>query len=268
MRARANVLRRRRAACTAREVIASASCAVLLGGAVVPNGGDVIERAFGGAAIALGNFAGCSAHAFAHRVVFDQLNPDFAETWACRHLNARVHVEKLVGHLFEIFHEGAENWRTREPGRFENIVSAGGNERAAHEGGVRKGIEAGQFADGIKEEDVGGFIERGGKVEFAAPDNFPTACCGNGSRGVELRGLARGEDQQRAAELALHKIVCGEDGFFFAGDYAAGDEDWPAFLLADLLLEPLTETGDGGRGGVIFQISCDRYTVWCSAHGL
>src|SRR5580693_2910447 len=107
-------------ATTATGVIASASREAFLGGAVVPNGGDVIERAFGGAAIALGNFAGCCAHAFAHRVVFDQLNPHFAETGACRDLHTGVRVEELIGHLFEIFHGGAENWGTREPGGFEN----------------------------------------------------------------------------------------------------------------------------------------------------
>ena len=74
----------------------------------------------------------------------------------------------------------------------------------------------------------------------------------NGGGGVELRGFARGENQKGTAELALHEIVGGEDGFFFSGDDAAGYQDWPAFLLADLLLEPVAEAGDCGRGGVVF----------------
>ena len=75
-----------------------------LGGAVVPDAGDAVERAFGGAAIAFGKFARGDAHAVARGVVFDELNPDFAQTWPGRDLHSGVRVEKLVGHLFEIFH--------------------------------------------------------------------------------------------------------------------------------------------------------------------
>jgi hypothetical protein len=51
---------------------------VALRGTILPNGSDAIERAFGGAAIALGDFARGCAQAFAHRVVLDKLDPDFA----------------------------------------------------------------------------------------------------------------------------------------------------------------------------------------------
>src|SRR5271167_2902555 len=104
MRGRGDAQRRDRAATTARGVIVSGSRAVLLGGAVVPYGGDAVERTAGGAAIALGDFAGGCAHAFAHGVVIDELNPDFAETWPGRDLHSGVRVEELVGYLFEIFH--------------------------------------------------------------------------------------------------------------------------------------------------------------------
>ncbi len=105
--------------------------------------GDAIERAFGGAAIAFGDGARGFAHAFAHCVVLDELDPDFAEAWARGDLDSGVRVEKLVGHFAEIFHGRAEDWRAGEPGRLENVVAAGGNERAADESGVGERIEAG-----------------------------------------------------------------------------------------------------------------------------
>ena len=245
---------------------AEGHAALPLGG-LGPDCGDAIERAFGGAAIAFGDFPRGFAHAFAHCVVLDQLDPDFAEALACGDLNSCVRVEKLLGHLVKIFHGRAEDWRAREPGRLQNIVAARGNERAADEGSVGKRVQARQLADGIEQQHVSSFVECGREVQIAAADDFPTALCGDGSGGIELRGFPRRQNQKRAPPLALHQVVGREHVFFFSSDNAAGDQHGPAFLLANLLLEPGTEAGDRGRLGVVLQISGDRDAVLLRAHG-
>lgn len=136
-------------------------------------------------------------------------------------------------------------------------MPAGRNERAADENSVGKRIEAGEFTDGIENEDVAVFVERRAQIERAAANGFPAAFFDGAHGGVETLRLARRKNEERVTPLALDYVVSGENNFLFSSNNASGDEKRPALLFANLPGEPVAESGGRRRFVIVFHVAAD-----------
>src|SRR5579864_6610526 len=219
--------------------------------------GDASERARRGAAICFDESAGLASHFRAARRILNQADPHFSELRGARHLDSRAGARESRSHVAKISHRRSEDGRLGKPCWLENIMPAGRDERAADENGVSKGIKTGEFADGIEDENVAIFVERRAEIKRTATNGFPAAFFDGAHGGVETLRLARSEHEKRMTPLALDNIVGSENDFFFSADHAAGNEKRPAFLLANLLSEPIAESRRCRRFVIVFHVAAD-----------
>ena len=187
----------------------------------------------------------------------NQVDPHFSELRGARNLDSGTGARESCSHVAKIFHRRSENGWFGKPRRLKNIMPAGGDERAANENGVGKKIKTREFANGIEDEDVAVFVERRAEIERAAANGLPAAFFDGADGGVETLGLAWSEDEKRVPPLALDDIVGGENNFLFTGNDAAGNEQRPALLFANLPGEPVAESGGRRRFVIVFHVAAD-----------
>src|SRR5579864_2257164 len=219
--------------------------------------GDASERARRGAAIRLDESASFASHFRAARRILNQVHPHFSELRGARHLDSRANARESRSHVAKIFHRRSVNRRLGKPRRLKNIMPAGGNERTTDEYGVGERIKTGEFADGVEDEDVAIFVEGRVEIERAATNGLPAAFFDGAHGGVETLRLARSENEKRVTPLALNNIVGGENDFLFSRNDAAGNEQRPALLFANLAGEPVSESGGRRRFVIVFHVAAN-----------
>ncbi len=105
------------------------------------------------------------------------------------------------------------------------------------------------------------------KLDTAAADNRPARLPRQISRGrIKAIRLARRENQQGVAPLPLHDVVGRQHSFLFLGNHAAGNQNRPALLPPNLLLEPTPNGLTSGGFAVVFQVADHFDAIFRRAH--
>src|SRR5579859_223287 len=233
---------------------------------ILSNGG---EGAVKSAAATFDELARGAAHAIHFVGIFEEVNHFYTRVFGAFDLYGSAGFDEAGGDGGEIFHGWAEDGDFAEGGRFEDVVAAGIDERAADKHAVGQAVEGGKLTDGVEQEDGDvvrngslavagiGSVTGSGKGQFRAADEFAVGLFDEFGGGGETFGLAGGENEQSLRKIALHYTENKQGQRFFGGDDAAGDDERAAAVAGDFFLEPFGHGSGGWEFEVVFQVAAD-----------
>ena len=241
--------------------------------------GNFRESAIEGAAAGFDQLTRGATHALHLFGIFQQVDHFDAGVFGTFDLDGSAGFDEARSHSGKILHGRAEDGNFAEGCRFENVVPAGVDERAANKNAVGEAVEGGEFADGVEQENSGvvgdaifaavgvGRDAGAWQGEFGAANEFAMRLFDEFSRGAEAFGLARREDEQGFREISLDDTE-GDEGERFFGCYnAAGNDERVAAATLAFLFEPLRERSGRGEFEIVFEIAANGDAIRGSAEG-
>src|SRR6266478_8768277 len=219
---------------------------------------DLRERAIGGTAAGFDEATSRGAHFLRSLWITKKFNPGYANIFGALNLDGGARGDEPRSNLREILHRRAEHGNFPEGRGFENIVSAGRDQRAADEYAVGNAIKGRKFADAIHQYHRNIFRNRAvlgassrmrwaWDRELRASDEFAMRFVNELGGRFEAFRLSRSEDQERFGILPLQCSKRDESEGFLCGDHAACNDDWRAAATPSLRFQPIRERCGRGK---------------------
>ena len=205
------------------------------------------------AALRPGETEGAFADGSALRGVVQQPQQNRGQLFHRIDLQQSAGRQQIVGDPAEVLHRRPDDDGPLGQGRFEDVVAAPAVERSAHENDIGEGVQAGELAQGIEQQNrrqIGG--RRG--VELRAAHERQAV--EGARRFVEALRVARRHDEERAPPAGRRCAERPRQQFLLAFAGAARDHDGAGRGVLEKRRQIVGDTGLGG-GEVVLDVAAD-----------